>query len=301
MQAKCTALEADVAARTKAYEQARASLDAVKQALTECDAELKTLEKAMSKLRNQIQSSEVKERKLGHKLARFEKEQQEARRRTEGLLKRHPWIASEKQYFGKPHTDYDFNARDPSQAKARMAKLVSARDKLAKKINKKVMGMIEKAEDEYTALMNKRRIVEGDRATIERVIEELESKKNQALQQTWTKVNKDFGAIFSTLLAGSNAKLDPPENKTALDGLEMKVAFGQTWKQSLSELSGGQRSLLALSLILALLRFKPAPMYILGRSGRGPGPEPHSKHWTNPQTTFFSIPVHCSVPQRRYV
>ena len=31
----------------------------------------------------------------------------------------------------------------------------------------------------------------------------------------------------------------------------------------MSELSGGQRSLLALSLILALLLFKPAPMYIL--------------------------------------
>ena len=35
------------------------------------------------------------------------------------------------------------------------------------------------------------------------------------------------------------------------------------WKESLSELSGGQKSLLALSLILALLLFKPAPIYIL--------------------------------------
>ncbi len=43
----------------------------------------------------------------------------------------------------------------------------------------------------------------------------------------------------------------------------MRVAFGGVWKDSLSELSGGQRSLLALSLILALLLFKPAPMYIL--------------------------------------
>jgi len=31
----------------------------------------------------------------------------------------------------------------------------------------------------------------------------------------------------------------------------------------LSELSGGQRSLIALSLILAMLKFKPAPFYIL--------------------------------------
>ena len=46
-------------------------------------------------------------------------------------------------------------------------------------------------------------------------------------------------------------------------GLEIKVAFGDVWKESLSEMSGGQRSLLALSLILAMLLFKPAPIYIL--------------------------------------
>lgn len=59
------------------------------------------------------------------------------------------------------------------------------------------------------------------------------------------------------------AKLEPPEGGSFLDGLEVRVAFGSVWKQSLSELSGGQRSLLALSLILALLLFKPAPLYIL--------------------------------------
>lgn len=74
---------------------------------------------------------------------------------------------------------------------------------------------------------------------------------------------RDFGSIFSTLLPGTMAKLDPPEGGTFLDGLEVRVAFGTVWKQSLSELSGGQRSLLALSLILALLLFKPAPLYIL--------------------------------------
>lgn len=48
-----------------------------------------------------------------------------------------------------------------------------------------------------------------------------------------------------------------------LDGLEVKVAFNGVWKETLTDLSGGQRSLLALSLILAMLLFKPAPMYIL--------------------------------------
>ena len=78
------------------------------------------------------------------------------------------------------------------------------------------------------------------------------------------KVNKDFGSIFSTLLPGTQAKLRPPDGMDVIEGgLEVKVAFGDVWKESLSELSGGQRSLVALSLILSLLLFKPAPLYIL--------------------------------------
>merc|ERR1712110_172702 len=65
------------------------------------------------------------------------------------------------------------------------------------------------------------------------------------------------------LLPHTNAKLEPPQGMDPSEGLEIKVAFNGVWKASLTELSGGQRSLLALSLVLALLLFKPAPMYIL--------------------------------------
>jgi structural maintenance of chromosome 2 len=97
--------------------------------------------------------------------------------------------------------------------------------------------------------------------------------------------NRDFGGIFAELLPGNFAKLQPPEGQDLMQGLEVKVQLGSVWKQSLTELSGGQRlvlpltpqresfihsfptpphsSLIALSLIMALLQFKPAPMYIL--------------------------------------
>jgi len=52
---------------------------------------------------------------------------------------------------------------------------------------------------------------------------------------------QDFGSIFSTLLPGAQAKLVAPEGLSILDGLEFKVAFGDAWKESLGELSGGQR------------------------------------------------------------
>lgn len=55
-------------------------------------------------------------------------------------------------------------------------------------------------------------------------------------------VNKDFGSIFTTLLPGATAKLAPIQGSSVLEGLELKVALGATWKENLTELSGGQRS-----------------------------------------------------------
>merc|ERR1711939_153623 len=106
-------------------------------------------------------------------------------------------------------------------------------------------------------------IILKDKKKIEKVIKDLDKKKIETLRKTWAKVNKDFDSIFGTLLPFTNAKLEAPAGMDVTEGLEIKIAFNDIWKDSLTELSGGQRSLLALSLVLALLLFKPAPMYIL--------------------------------------
>lgn len=67
----------------------------------------------------------------------------------------------------------------------------------------------------------------------------------------------EFGNIFAELLPGNFCKLQALEGKEITQGLEVKVRLGSVWKASLTELSGGQRSLIALSLIMSLLRFKP--------------------------------------------
>lgn len=67
----------------------------------------------------------------------------------------------------------------------------------------------------------------------------------------------EFGNIFAELLPGNFCKLQTLDGKEITQGLEVKVRLGTVWKSSLTELSGGQRSLIALSLIMSLLRFKP--------------------------------------------
>ncbi|RLN75499.1 hypothetical protein BBJ28_00000558 [Nothophytophthora sp. Chile5] len=245
------------------YEEASQKLEERRSNLTLCDQQLKELGARQGTLSKKKSDLEIDRKKTEHKISRLVKDESDAKMLVKKLEKSHPWIETEKEFFGREHTDYDFQRKDPSSANHRLLELKETQGALSKKINKKVMGMIEKAEQEYQSLMNKRHIIENDKEKITSVIKELDAKKNEALQTTWVKVNKDFGSIFGTLLPGTHAKLDPPSNGTILDGLQVRVSFGGVWKESLTELSGGQRSLLALSLILSLLLFKPAPMYIL--------------------------------------
>ena len=159
--------------------------------------------------------------------------------------------------MGKEGGDYDFKRVKMEEVHSRVVALEEEQEQLGRRLNKKVLGMMEKAESEYEELVKKREIIEKDKSQIE----ELDVKKKETLATTYAKVNRDFGSIFSTLLPDASARLEP-SNGNVLEGLEVRVAFGGK-EESLSELSGGQRSLLALSLALSLLLFKPAPMYIL--------------------------------------
>ncbi|XP_051227323.1 structural maintenance of chromosomes protein 2-1 [Lolium perenne] len=255
--------QSKVASTKLDLDQAESELNIGRSKLKECDTQINSLSKEQQKLQQLLSDSNVERKKMENEVKRMEIEQKDCSSRVDKLMEKYTWIATEKQLFGRSGTDYDFASCEPHKAREELENLQAQQSGLEKRVNKKVMAMFEKAEDEYNDLISKKNIIENDKAKINKVIEELDEKKKETLKVTWLKVNKDFGSIFSTLLPGTMAKLDPPEGGTFLDGLEVRVAFGTVWKQSLSELSGGQRSLLALSLILALLLFKPAPLYIL--------------------------------------
>ncbi|KAH7855805.1 hypothetical protein Vadar_029159 [Vaccinium darrowii] len=245
------------------HDQAQSELNNFRSKMKECDTQISSILREQQELQRKITETNLDKKKMENEVRRMETEQKDCSLKVQKLIEKHAWITSEKHLFGRSGTDYDFASRDPRIAMKDYEKLQAEQSGLEKRVNKKVIAMFEKAEDEYNDLISKKNIIENDKSKIKMVIEELDEKKKETLKVTWVKVNNDFGSIFSTLLPGTMAKLEPPEGGSFLDGLEVRVAFGSVWKQSLSELSGGQRSLLALSLILALLLFKPAPLYIL--------------------------------------
>nr|CAB3266385.1 structural maintenance of chromosomes protein 2-like [Phallusia mammillata] len=190
-------------------------------------------------------------------------ESKDASDKVSNMLEEHDWIKNDRVQFGKTGSAYDFSSNPPKEAARRLEKLQETQERLSRSVNMRAMSLLGKAEEKYNELVKKKRIVENDKAKIHRTIEELDQMKNEAVTKAYVQVNKNFSTIFSALLPGATAKLAPPEGGSVLAGLEFHVGFGDVWKTNLNELSGGQRSLVALSLILAMLLLKPAPIYIL--------------------------------------
>ncbi|KAL1296978.1 hypothetical protein AAFC00_004577 [Neodothiora populina] len=257
------AMESEWSTVRKAHDLAQAQLEDERKKLSTFDAEMADLEKASRSKSAQITEESLEAQKLGHQVDNFSKQQQAARQTLQAMEAEHEWIADEIDSFGRAGTPYDFSGHNMSESKKNLAGLSDRFNGMKKKINPKVMNMIDSVEKKEVSLKNMMRTVIKDKKKIEDTIESLDEYKKEKLFKTWEKVNKDFGEIFNLLLPGNTAKLDPPEGGDISQGLEVKVCLGKVWKQSLTELSGGQRSLIALSLILSLLQYSPAPMYIL--------------------------------------
>ncbi|KAM4878827.1 structural maintenance of chromosomes protein 2 [Sylvia borin] len=262
-QDQVNAMIAEVAKTEESVETAQKELAKQKEVITLYDNAIKDKSAEMVKYREQKIELQLKVKELEHSITKCQQESADAAAKVAKMLKEYKWIASDKPLFGQPNTAYDFKSSNPKEASQKLQKLQEHKEKLGRNVNMKAMNMLSDAEERYNDLMKKKRIVENDKIKILAVIEELDRKKKQTLDIAWKKVNEDFGSIFSTLLPGARAMLGASKNHNVLVGIEFRVALGNTWKENLTELSGGQRSLVALSLILAMLLFRPAPVYIL--------------------------------------
>ncbi|XP_029049101.1 structural maintenance of chromosomes protein 2 isoform X1 [Osmia bicornis bicornis] len=200
---------------------------------------------------------------LNHEINSIQKTATDCKQKVVELEQKYEWIEQDKIYFGKAGGIYDFEVNKPNEMEQMVHRLQTTHDKLSRNINTRAISLLDKEEEQYNQMIKRKKIVENDKRKILETIKHLDEKKKETLLKAWKQVNKDFGSIFSSLLPGADAKLQPPENQSVIDGLEIKIAFSGVWKESLGELSGGQRSLVALSLILAMLLFNPAPLYIL--------------------------------------
>ncbi|KAK1442597.1 structural maintenance of chromosomes protein 3 [Babesia gibsoni] len=224
--------------------------------------EMSTFHKEIDTIEKNKTNMALRLKKLEYAIQEMEKEAQESLVIMDKLVKENPWIVAEEANFNTKGSTFDFSGIRLEKITKRLNELKQLKHELSRRVNRKAQQLYDKMEGDYNDLLKKKQRVEEDRDKINSVIADLDVKKHENINRSFTVITRYFSDIFHILLSNAQATLIPI-NGDVLNGIEMKVGFNDTWKNSLSELSGGQRSLLALSLILAMLKVRPAPIYIL--------------------------------------
>ena len=98
---------------------------------------------------------------------------------------------------------------------------------------------------------------------LEKVIDEMDQISEKKFKKTFEEVNVRLGQVFTSVFNGGKAQLTLVDMPNGLKGVEILACPPGKKLKSLKLLSGGEKSLTALSMLLALFLVRPAPFCIL--------------------------------------
>ena len=99
-----------------------------------------------------------------------------------------------------------------------------------------------------------------EKESITEMMNEIEKQKRAVFMEVFTKINDNFGRIFSEVING-RSRLDLDSDNPFESGIYIRVEVHGREMPSES-LSGGQKTLAAIALIFAIQEVKPSPFYI---------------------------------------
>ena len=132
------------------------------------------------------------------------------------------------------------------------------------KVNPLALEEYKALEERYSFLSTQLADVIQARKDLAGVIDDVDAQILQLFTGAWHDVEKEFPKVFNTLFPGGEARLvltDPLDMLTT--GIEIEARPPGKRVKRLSLLSGGEKSLTALAMLVAIFRARPSPFYVL--------------------------------------
>ncbi|CAN6456210.1 unnamed protein product [Victoria cruziana] len=153
-------------------------------------------------------------------------------------------------------------------------------------VNKKALDQYVNFTEQREELQKRQAELDAGDEKIRELISVLDQRKDESIERTFKGVAKNFREAFAELVQGGYGSLvmmkkkdgelgdddydedgtrgaDPEGRVEKYIGVKVKVSFtGQGETQSMKQLSGGQKTVVALALIFAIQRCDPAPFYL---------------------------------------
>ncbi|KAK2432041.1 Structural maintenance of chromosomes (SMC) family protein [Trifolium repens] len=219
--------------------------------------------------------------------------QEEAKELEQLLDKKNRYSAKEEEYTKKikelgPLTSDAFETYKRRNIKDLQKMLHTCNDQLQQfsHVNKKALDQYINFTEQREELQKRRAELDTGDKKIRDLISMLDQLKDESIERTFKGVAKHFAEVFSKLVQGGHGRLvmmkkkdgdhddddqdedgpreaNPKGRVERYIGVKVKVSFtkqGET--QSMKQLSGGQKTVVALALIFAIQKCDPAPFYL---------------------------------------
>jgi len=165
-----------------------------------------------------------------------------------------------------------------------MKKLHAVNESLKKfaHVNKKAFEQYSNFTKQRDQLLKRREDLDKSAGSIEELVEVLDQRKDEAIERTFKQVASNFEEVFEKLVPAGRGRLiiqrridqdeegdeeaDETQRSNADNyiGVSIKVSFNSKVDEGLriQQLSGGQKSLVALATVFAIQKCDPAPFYL---------------------------------------
>ncbi|MCC7299550.1 MAG: chromosome segregation protein SMC [Verrucomicrobia bacterium] len=249
---KVAPLSAAVAAAEKKLAEARQVREGRTAALSEREQTLRTLQSELEEMQNGKTKLEV--------------ELAEQRMRHQNSLDRltSTWHITPEQLSREPAPKWENDIEPPMeeieiQAAEHRAKLESMGP-----VNLVAIEEHAELEERFAFLSQQEADLISAKDQLVEMIKKINATTTELFKDTFDKVNENFGIIFEQLFGGGAAKLVLVDETDVLEsGIEIIARPPGKKLQTISLLSGGERTMTAVALLFALFKVKPSPFCVL--------------------------------------
>lgn len=269
----------------------RQELKDAKLFVQEAEQQLKGISDGLDKLTKEVKRIKNEKAKLKTLEDEYEKKLQDDARELEQLLnKRNVLLAKQEDYSKKirelgPLSSDAFETYVRKSIKELHKMLHRCNEQLQQfsHVNKKALDQYVNFTEQREELQRRQAELDSGDEKIKELIAVLDQRKDESIERTFKGVARHFREVFAELVQGGHGHLVMMRKKDEDDdndddgprevdmegrvekyiGVKVKVSFtGQGETQSMKQLSGGQKTVVALTLIFAIQRCDPAPFYL---------------------------------------
>ncbi|KAH9699282.1 Structural maintenance of chromosomes protein 3 [Citrus sinensis] len=253
--------------------------------------ELKRVSDSIVQLTKELNKIKDEKAKLKTLEDNYERKLQDDARELEQLLSRRNILLAKQEEYSKkirelgPLSSDAFDTYKRKGVKELLKMLHRCNEQLQQfsHVNKKALDQYVNFTEQREELQRRQAELDAGDEKIKELISVLDQRKDESIERTFKGVARHFREVFSELVQGGHGHLvmmkkkdgdhgddddDDGPRESDVEGrvekyIGVKVSFtGQGETQSMKQLSGGQKTVVALTLIFAIQRCDPAPFYL---------------------------------------